>query len=174
MTIMPSEDALQLEKDRLDRVMQTGTYALGLAIELVMATARGYDQWSVLDEISALERGKRSTTKPATPFKRKHLFGDWHKHHTQAGYMPHNMLNEMIRDKTVDRELSPHIGKELTREVLGRLCHTLVIDNYLRRLKQGRLTGEWIVFSKRAGANHYLTLANHLEGDGVIARRVHD
>jgi hypothetical protein len=61
----------------------------------------------------------------------------------------------------------------MTQEVLGRLLHTVVKDNYSRRRAERRLTGEWIIFSKKGRTNHYLALANHLEDDGVIAKRVH-
>lgn len=87
--------------------------------------------------------------------------------------MLHNLLNEMGYDNTVERILSPHFGQELTPEIVSRLCRGLAHDNYLRRLKESRLTGEWIIFSTTKNEHHYLTLANHNEGDAVIAERVH-
>jgi hypothetical protein len=86
--------------------------------------------------------------------------------------MPINLLNEMHRDKTVEKVLTPHIGEPLTRELFDRLGSALVMENYMRRLREARLTGNWIVFSKRNGANKYLTLADHNEGDAIIAERI--
>jgi hypothetical protein len=169
------EQAFRLVKTRLDLVMCTGSYSLGLVkdIAVMVAQDRHSDPFSILDEISALEGSRRSATKSATAFKGRHLRGHWHKHYEQPAFMPRNLLNEMVRDDTVARLLSPHVGEQMTPEILARLLHAVVKDNYFRRRAERRLTGEWIIFSKKRRTNHYLALANHLEDDAVIAKRVH-
>jgi hypothetical protein len=86
--------------------------------------------------------------------------------------MVHNLCQEMMRDGTVERYLKPYEGQVLTKEVIQKMVHTLVHDNYLTRARGARLTGEWIVFSKTSAGNFYLALANHLEGDKQIWNRI--
>ena len=169
---MTFEQAFRLVKTRLDLVM---SYSLGLVkdIAAMLANDQRYDPFSTLDEISALEGGRSTATKSATAFKGRHLRGYWHKHYEQPAFMPHNLLNEMVRDDTVARLLSPHVGEQMTPEISARLVGAVVKDNYFRRRAERRLTGEWIIFSKRGGADHYLALAKHLEDDAAIAKRVH-
>ena len=173
---MPSIDEnFRDAKERLDFAMQTGSYSLGFVLDLVtMTNTRRYDPFSVLDEIAFMEgtSPRRSNTKPATAFKGKHLRGYWHKHHTQSCYMIENLRNELRRDGTINRVLMPHIGEVVTPKILSQMTHAIVHENYRRRSQEARLTGEWIVFSKRNGCNHYLALATHTEGDPATAKRV--
>src|ERR1700728_2584996 len=120
---------------RVGLVMCTGSYSLGLVKDIAVMVTKDnrYDSLDILDEISALERGGRSSTKPATAFTGRHLRGYWHKHYEQPAFMAHNLLNEMVRDDTVARVLSPHAGEQMTPEIIGRLVHTVVNNNYFRR-----------------------------------------
>jgi len=173
--VIPIERAIEHTTARLDSVIGTGTYSLGFAIDLIMFTAqRPNNPAFVLDEIAALEGMGRqsSTTKRAMPFKGKHLRGYWHKHHMQPRFMPHNLLNEMVQDETVERVLAPHMGEVLTPEILDRLTHALVHENYFRRLRERRLTGEWIVYSIISKKHHYLTLAERVHRYEGFDRRV--
>src|SRR5436305_1318101 len=133
---MTVEQAIGHTRERLDSVIGTGSFSLGFAIDIAMMTVqRSHNPLFVLDELAALEgTGRQSATKRAAPFTGKHLRGYWHKHHMQPRFMPQNLLNEMLHDETVERVLSPHVGQTLTPEILGRLTHALVHDNYFRRL----------------------------------------
>jgi hypothetical protein len=155
--------------------LSLGTYTPGFLRELAAATFhRMYNVHSILSEIRCLEglSERRSSTKPAARFTGRLLNGLWHKHHSQAEFLPANMQNEMHRDSTVHRVLEPHMGEILTEELWRRLTHTLVIENIERRSCEGRLTGEWIVFAKQGSVNHYLTLASHTDGDEAILERI--
>lgn len=168
------EEARKYVTDRLDEAVGTGTYSLCFILDLVML--RRHDSgnlFGILDEIAALEgNGRRSVTKPEKPFTGKHLRGYWHKHYTQAAFLPQNLLNETQLDNTVHRVLAPHIGQILTTELLGRLTHEVVVENFFRRSRESRFTGEWIVFAKMNRKNHYLTLARHNEDDVQVVKRI--
>lgn len=172
--VLEVEEAIKLVKESLDAAMRSGSYSLGFLIDLATVKAEGKIDWHrIVDEIAAMEgAGTVSTTKPEQPFKGKHLKGYWHKHHTQARYLPQNLANEMMVDDTIRRILHPHIGEDLTPQLLGRLTHALVVDGHNRRLRERRLTGEWILFAKSDRANYYLTLASHQEPDPIIAERL--
>ena len=81
-------------------------------------------------------------------------------------------MKEMKRDNTVEKFLKPHAGADFTPQLIAQLGRKLINDNYLRRQKEARLTGEWIIFSKAQAKNHYLTLAWHDEPDEDIAERL--
>ena len=170
------EGAVDFVTSHLNPVMRTGSYAFGFVLDLAMVTAqRRYNLYRLVEEIAALEgSGHRpSSTKPPSEFRGKHLRGYWHKHHTQARYMAHNVMEEMKRDNTIEKFLTPRAGEDFTPQLIAQLAHKLIHDNYLDRQKEARLTGEWIIFSKAETKNHYLTLAWHDEPDENIAERLH-
>ncbi len=173
--MLPPEAAIPFVKEQLDHVMRTGSYSIGFAVDIAMSIQqRRYNPHAIIQEIAGLEGSGhgRSRTKQAKPLIGKQLRGYWHKHHSQPRFLGLNLLNEMQRDGTVERILMPFAGQDVTPEVLKRLTHALINENFLRRANESRLTGEWIVFSKRERKNYYITLANHLEGDDVILERI--
>jgi hypothetical protein len=172
---MEAQYALECIKPFLDMSLRSGGYSHGFLSDLAAAIGQeNYNPHAIIDEISILEGGGRapSQTKPASMFTRKHLKGLWHKHHTQPRFMVHNLFQEMIRDGTIERYLKPYEGQILTEDILKKLTHILVQDNYFARAREGRLTGEWIVFSKTPTGNLYLTLASHQEGDKQVWNRI--
>lgn len=75
--MLPINEAISFVKERLDTLMRTGSYALGFIIDLAMVMARGQDNlFQILEEVAAMEgsTSRRSTTKPAEPFKRNPLW----------------------------------------------------------------------------------------------------
>lgn len=155
--------------------MRTGTYSRGILNELALCLDRDtYNVFAILDEIARLEDSEkgRSRTKDASEFRGPYLKGLWHKHHTQARFIARNLLQELARDGTVERVLRPHFGETITPELLNKLTHAIVVENYMGRGADGRLTGEWIIFAKAGAANRYLTLASHDEGDKQILDRI--
>jgi hypothetical protein len=174
-TLMEPEHAMAFIKPFLNMALTTGHYTHGFLSDLAICIGHDdYDPYAIINEIAILEgsRSGHSGTKPAAVFKRKYLKGLWHKHHTQSRFMIKNLFDEMIRDGTVEKFLKPYEGQVLTEDIFKRLSHTLVVDNYVSRAKDARLTGEWIVFSKTPTGNHYLTLANHTDGDKEVADRI--
>jgi hypothetical protein len=160
---------------QLRLVLATGTFSFCFQLDLALAEVSGrYNVMSIIDEVAKLEGTDRrpSGTKPASQFTGPHLSGLWHKHHFQARFVPNNLLNELRRSDVVDSVLAPHMGEQLNEKIVKRLVYAVVIDNLEIRGEQKRLTGEWIVFQKLDGANRYLTLASHKEGDAAIAQRI--
>jgi hypothetical protein len=51
------------------------------------------------------------------------------------------------------------------------LAHRVVLRGHEARHRQGRVTGEWIVFLRQPSGNVYLTLATHAEADEAIRAR---
>jgi hypothetical protein len=118
----------------------------------------------ILSAIDDLETGgKRARTKPPTPFVREPLRGMWHKHYTDAWFMP-----KIFQDALGGKRL-PKFGKILEEELSGdgdRDEKILRIRErfeqaYLQKSQAGRLTGEWIVYLPYREKNYYLCLGNH-------------
>lgn len=108
----------------------------------------------ILDEIGGLEGApgsKPSLTKPATRFRHKPLKGLWHKHFMQPSYICKNLDNHWTPER---------LGK-LAGEPQTTWTYRIFMDGYRDRSRNRALTGEWIVFAKKEGANYYLTLGRH-------------
>ena len=56
-------------------------------------------------------------------------------------------------------------------EIAKNIAHG-VTGLYLDRSNRQRLTGKWIIFAEHDGKNYYLCLAEHDEGNDVIAKRI--
>lgn len=174
--MLTPEIAVALVERDLGRALATGTYSRGFRDELALHVEHGtFNVGSILDEIAILEgiRPGPSQTKEAAPFKGRYLLGFWHKHHAQTRFLPQNARLEVNRDKTVERVLRRHVGKEVTAETLSsELAHAVVWEKLTTRGAQGRMTGEWIVFAKTQVGHRYLTLACHDEGDEQVMDRI--
>jgi len=173
--VVAPEHGVKFVLNQLRQLLITGVCSRGLVNELAQSFEEGtYNLFRILDEIAILEgsRPGPSDTKPAEMFRGPVLKGLWHKHHTQARFMPENLRLEMHRDGTVERVWKPYEGQVITQEMVSELVYALVKENYMNRAADGRLTGEWIVFARGAVGNQYLTLASHNEGDKQILDRV--
>lgn len=147
------------------------------------------DPHCVLDEIEILERTRstRSRTKTEKRLRYGELAGLYHKHWTQASFMPVNLKNEaekngemrILRALRRTFEDGEYDGKILGDDQAKAIAHELIISAYEDRTRgsekgqNGSLTGQWIVYAKHGGANYYLTLGLHDEGNhSVFARCV--
>lgn len=132
------------------------------------------DTREVCDQIGKLERTEECRplpTKAEERFGPGPFEGLWHKHWTQAPWLPRNIALEFdkfgIRDVMV--ALRSHFGPTVRNGVptsgqsLNLIANAAVIDTYISRVKRRELTGEWIVFAKLQSGNVYLTLATHAE-----------
>jgi hypothetical protein len=64
--------------------------------ELLLLSRNGFIPEQILEAIDDLEsRGKKARTKPPTPFEYEPLRGLWHKHYTDARFMPKIIQNEL-------------------------------------------------------------------------------
>lgn len=169
-----ADDILVLRK-QLDTIMQSGCYSNGFLIDLAMLTRRNLDPAYVVAELRVLEGlpGFTSSTKPSSRFEREPLKGYWHKHHQQTAYMTMNILLETRRDNTVINIISRYSGQAITRVIINELISAFTFDNYLRRVQEGRITGEWIIYSQSDEQNYCITAASHSEGDDVTAEHIH-
>lgn len=168
--------AARFAQGYLDPKMRDGSYSAGFLIDLAMeGFSNQLNLFRIVEEVAELEGSgtRQPSTKPAAMFKGRHLQGYWHKHHTQAVYMPENLRLEMHRDDTVERVLGKYEGQIMTQAMVNELVHALVHENYMTRSREARLTGEWIIYSRTGNRNYYVTLARHDEGDAVIAERLH-
>jgi hypothetical protein len=164
-------------KSFLDGAMVTGRYSAGLIREFDAHVENGTANiFPIFDEIGALEGAKTarpSRTKPASLLGGKWLKRLWHKHYTQARFMVKNLE----RHWTDDPDRLPRLiidslsGREYCDEKAVRELSQGFVQGYLQRGKDGRLTGEWVVFAKQDDVNYYLTLGTHTEEKEAIWRR---
>jgi hypothetical protein len=119
----------------------------------------------ILSAINDLETGGRSAgTKPPAPFTDDEaLRGLWHKHYTDARFVPQNFQNALggrkpaMLQKILEEELTADGDR---KEQAGRVRQRLD-EAFIKKSKAGRLTGEWIVYLRYRKKNYYLCLGNH-------------
>ncbi len=155
----------------------TGRCSRRLVDQLTAHTLnRTLDVFAVYDEIGALESApttRPSSTKPATPFSGPVLQGLWHKHFSTPAFIVQNLANHwnakrlgtLVEDVAADESIP-------TDKKVALLAHRIVLGGHEARHRQGRVTGEWIVFLRQSSGNVYLTLATHTEADEAIRARV--
>lgn len=156
--------------------LNTGRTSALLTDELARhMMGRTLDVFSIYDEIGRLERTlptRSPSSKPAAQFTGKTLAGLWHKHYFSPTFLMRNIVNHWTPGRLTS--LHEEIDKDealCDAEKAKLLSHRIVIDGFQARSRARRLTGEWIVFARHAGANVYLTLASHTEADeGILAR----
>lgn len=152
--------------------------SIALAVRLLDKTDRYFDPFTVLDEVDYLEDiSTTSRMKRESPFKGPHLQPFWHKHFSSTRYLIRNIGirwnladgGNRDLDRTL-REVAETYGKhpELWQ---AYLAHRLVIGGFEERAQRG-LTGDWIIYAKHDGANYYLDLATHEEGEPEHAEQL--
>jgi len=140
---------------------------------LINLEVNGIDPTQIVHEIKALENPtKISHAKPATQFKHPPLYPLWHKHYFSAHFLAHNIHAELNRggklEKLVEEVLDPNKSPVITKEMINELSHRVTHEPFESRANDGRITGEWLVFAKHNGQNHYLCMATHDTGDQAI------
>ncbi|MDR0439770.1 MAG: hypothetical protein LBI59_02120 [Candidatus Accumulibacter sp.] len=121
-------------------------------------------------DLKALEgqSNKAPPTKPASQFTKEPLKGLWRKHFFDPRFMPHDILAQMSDKKRAEvavRILDPAKSPTCTEGMIRELAEAVTLAPLQDRWRQGKLTGEWIVFTKHQGQNYYLTLATHTTED---------
>jgi hypothetical protein len=130
----------------------------------------------VYDEIGGLEGApltRPRSTKPATAFRGPVLGGLWHKHYSTPAFIGRNLLNHWTpaRLAVLTKEVAEDDSVPANRKE-SLLSYRMVMEGHQERHRQGRVTGEWIVYARGTAANTYLTLASHTEEDDAIRARV--
>ena len=128
---------------------------------------RMFDSFSVTDVMQELEGSGRGGPVKYETFKHMPLRGLW-KAHFDADYgrniIEHWGLRfenspkhaKLCADVAAEEEADPSAyGWQ------GRLAHRLTVGGLEERARQGKLTGEWIVFGKHDDRNYYLCIAKH-------------
>lgn len=144
-----------------------------------MLTTARQDAEFVLDAIDGLE-GLRSarSIKQAEQFRHPPLHPLWHQHFSAPRHMLRNLgerwgiargTGNRDLDRLIDRVAHEH--GDVADRWPGILSHWFA-HGYVERAQQGRLTGDWIVFAQHEGANYYLDLATHEEGQPENAARL--
>jgi len=131
----------------------------------------------IVREIYHLETDpSQSRTKASAPFTRAILAGLWHKHYFTAAHVPKNLLNQLSGNKLteiIEGACGSDTGQVLNQEMANEIVYATTHGTFSERLNAGRLTGEWIVFTKHNGANYYLCLGMHTDDDAGTLARVH-
>lgn len=162
----------------LNRIAQGRYSSLFVLNLLLLERVDGIPHHFVVDEIKALEGLAPATgTKPAAEFSRAPLRGLWHKHFfvSMMSSTGHNIANHLAGDRLanlVAEVFDPHKSPVITEEMINELAHRVTVESLESRAEQGKLTGEWMVFAKEAGRNHYLCIARHDAGDENIANHI--
>lgn len=132
----------------------------------------------ILKSVQELESGETAKgVKAAAEFRNPPLRGLWHKHYFSAHFILQNITlghgkngPETLIDEVFDAKNSPIVTEQMAKE----LAHRVVHDPLNKRNADGKLTGEWIVFTKQGGMNHYLAVNTHAAGDQFIYDRITD
>lgn len=77
------------------------------------------------------------------------------------------LLQQMVNDAVA-------AGKErfITERDIGAIVDDAVRGTWERLQAQQALSGEWIIYAVHAGANYYLSLGNHTDGDAALRRQI--
>lgn len=141
----------------------------------VLKYANGIEPFEIMDTIQNLEKGeKKNGVKASCKFMKPPLRGLWHKHYFTGNFLAHNVLKDFENGKMkslIKRILrnSPSATPDELAEKIARVTATGPIE---QRAREGKLTGEWVVFAKNKGQNYYLSLCRHDEGDAVIFDKI--
>ncbi|QYM73185.1 hypothetical protein K1X45_01670 [Pseudochrobactrum sp. Wa41.01b-1] len=142
----------------------------------MLAHVYGIAPEEVLQSVYELESNSTTSgTKTATQFRNPPLRGLWHKHYFTARFYASNLLlglgkNGML--KMAEEIFNPQVSNTITREMVSEFARRLSTEPYENRYRQGKLTGEWIVFARHNDKNYYLSLSTHKTDDQIIYENI--
>lgn len=162
-----SLSAEQVRRVKL-RAVQEKPYAerisLALAVDLLLREQERGDYFPVLDAIDHLEGLQAaSLTKDASQFTRGPLAPLWHKHFAGPRSIAMNIKLHLGRPGVIENmfaEASDESGDDQNL-LIRSLSHKLSVQAWKERIDQGMGTGEWLVYAKHGGCNHYLVAVPH-------------
>lgn len=135
----------------------------------------GHEPFLVINEIKILEKIiDRIETKKASKFHNPPLKGLWHKHFFDAHYIAQNLLNNLNQNFEKDWKDIFKDDPIISPEKMSKFVSRITREALETKAKNGKLTGEWIIFAKHKGQNFYLSLGKHTQGDDVIFKRIKD
>ena len=136
-----------------------------------------FDISYIVNEIRYLEgMNTKSSTKEATQFIKKPLKGLWHKHFFDTQFILKNIGSEFGLDKNGNTKLDILLSNfdftkfdmKMNKDIINKMIHL----GFFERVRNRKLTGEWIIFAKYESCNYYLTIARHTEKDIEIYNRL--
>jgi len=146
------------------------------------ATSGTVNPAKVIHEIAGLEgAGPASQLKPPSRFERNPaLRGLWHKHYLQDGLasMARNVQRGIRRhgvpilQKMVDEAAAAGEVRYFEAAHAAAIADDAVRGTWERLQEAQALTGEWIIFGVHDGANYYLSLGAHKEGDDTLRKQI--
>jgi hypothetical protein len=136
-----------------------------------------FDISDIVRQIRYLEGiNTTSSTKEATQFTKKPLKGLWHKHFFDAQYILLNIGSEFGLNRNgnpkLDTLLSNFDFTKFDMKMNKDIINEIIRLGFSERVKNRKLTGEWIIFAKHESHNYYLTIARHTEKDIDIYKRL--
>ncbi|MGA2636191.1 hypothetical protein [Methylocella sp.] len=142
----------------------------------VLEQESGISAPEVLEAVNNLEDGElHNGVKPATQFRNLPLKGLWHKHFSPAHFLVNNLLLGLGKNglKTlVEEALDPSKSSVITQGMIDELAYRVAYEPVENRCREGKMTGEWLIFAKHDGKNYYLCLNSHGVGDQFIYDRI--
>jgi hypothetical protein len=136
----------------------------------------------VVDEILGMEGLKKSITKEGALFKKEPLKGLWHKHYFADGL---NVMSINIRN-ALDKYGIPWFSQKIkevkesgeeryvSQEDIAKIVDEVVSGNWERKVADGGITGEWLIYAKHEDKPYYLCIAKHDSGDINIRKLIDD
>lgn len=133
---------------------------------------REIDPNAIIREIMYLEGcASYSLTKKPKRFTSGKMVGFWHKHFFEARHIPFNVAQHHTSaitgdlspsaERIINRIFDPSRSDYVTRDMIHELSQAFSVDAFEQRSKQRSLTGDWIIFKKHEGKNHYLCVCPH-------------
>jgi hypothetical protein len=110
--------------------------------------------------------GTPTNAKPPTRFQRAPLTGLWHQHYLSSAFLVKNIELELkeMDESVVNVRVAEIMGDAMLteRQKANHTANFAVDESFMRRNREQRMTGEWIVFARDdAGANNYLAAGAH-------------
>lgn len=145
---------------------------------------RTEDPFNICHEILCLEEGPSncsSNTKPQAMFNRKpFLRGLWHKHYRGVGIptfaqnlrMSLHTYGIPYLDELLEKSERTGETHYLTEEDAKKISHQVVMEHYMRRSAEKKMTGHWIIYAIHEGKNYYLCLGQHTDDEAHLRTQI--
>ncbi len=168
---------VSLSRDQVRAIKETLTHGASYAERISLSFALAVFQLGqdfaedrhVLHEVDVLEGvAQHSVTKEAEQF-RPPLHPLWHKHFSTPRHLMRNIGERWGLTKSGNRDLTAMIEKVASEYGdqpdlwQKRLVHQFGPGGLDDRIREQRMTGDWIIFGKHEDRNFYLGLATHDE-----------
>jgi hypothetical protein len=165
---------------RIQNVKFSNLFVTQLQLGLNRGTV---DSQKVVDQIQKIQNEALTAVKGVRQFEKEIVSGFFYSHWFETRFMGLNFINHWKLRSRKSPELKAMIMDTCNKfpalendrlskwNLAGEIARNFV-NGFHERSKNGKLTGEWIIFAKENGLNVYLTLASHNEDDIDIFLRM--